>query len=221
MFKVPTIEEIYNEYHRQTFYIRNGVYPKQIKSFENLYADQKKVQFLKNFEAFLQRNKTSVDWKLYIKALALVFQSRFDLKYLGTMAGNKIYRDYIKAEQSAKDSPEEIYNAIIKSLQFLNSYLAESELTFPEYFEDNEKIIPDALNHIYAGTISVYLWACFPQNVLAKWFNYPDDIFYELFHLNKYEFLQTYIVEKRNQILSIQKIQDLIALLEQKFNKYF
>jgi hypothetical protein len=220
MFKVPTIEEIYNEYHKQTFYIRNGVYPKTLKNFDSIYSDPTKLQFLKSFVAFLERNKSSVDWKLYILALAKVLRTRYDLQYLGSFKGNKIYRDYVKSLQGPKDGIEDIYSTIINSLTFLQAYIKESEISFMEYFDCGNKIIPDALNHIYAGTVSPYLWACFPHQTLAKWFNYPDDVFYELFHVSKYEFLQTWIINKREQILSIKKIQELICLLEQKFSKY-
>ena len=46
-WKIPTIEEIYNEYHKQTFFIRNGVYPKTIQNFTSLYEDERKVQQIK------------------------------------------------------------------------------------------------------------------------------------------------------------------------------
>ena len=59
-----------------------GVYPKTIQNFDNLYKDERKVQILKYFLTFLERNRTSVDWKLYILALAKVFGNRYDLKYL-------------------------------------------------------------------------------------------------------------------------------------------
>ena len=95
MWKIPTIEEVYNEYHKQTFYIRNGVYPRTIQDYSSLYADKNKVEKLKKFIEVLKRNRASIDWKLYILALAKVFQIRYDLKYLGSFAGNKIYRDYI------------------------------------------------------------------------------------------------------------------------------
>ncbi len=118
MFKVPTIEEIYNEYHKQTFYIRNGVYPKTLKNFDSIYSDPTKLQFLKSFVAFLERNKSSVDWKLYILALSKVLRTRYDLQYLGSFKGNKIYRDYVKSLQGPKDGIEDIYSTIINRKEF-------------------------------------------------------------------------------------------------------
>ena len=74
MWKVPTVEEIYNEYHKQTFYIRNGVYPKTIQNFKSLYDDPRKVEHIKFFIEFLKRNRASVDWKLYILSLSKVLK---------------------------------------------------------------------------------------------------------------------------------------------------
>ena len=93
MFSVPTVEMIYNEYHKQTFYAKNGVYPKTIKNFSNLYNDETKVEYINYFIEFLKRNNGLVDWKLYIKALAQVFKQSNNLKFLGSFKGNKIYMD--------------------------------------------------------------------------------------------------------------------------------
>jgi hypothetical protein len=221
MWKVPSIEEIYNEFHKQTFFMRNGVYPKTIQNFKSLYDDPRKVEHIKFFIEFLKRNRASVDWKLYILSLAKVLKTRYDLKYLGSFAGNKVYRDYVKSLYITKDDPEEIYTNIINSLTFLNTYLKENELTFDEYFNLDSDIIPVALKHVYAGTMSLYFYACFPQHVLSKWFNYNDDVFQELFKLSKYEFLDSYIISKRNILLTTVKTQHLISKLEEKFNKYF
>jgi hypothetical protein len=221
MWKIPSIEEIYNEYHKQTFYIRNGVYPKTIQNFKSLYEDPRKVEHIKYFIEFLNRNRASVDWKLYIQALAKVTGNRFDLKYLGTFAGNKVYRDYVKSLHTNKDNINDIYNDIINTLTVLTGYLKENNLTFIDYFDQDRMLLPLSLKHIYAGTISLYFYACFSQNVLAKWFSYPDDVFQELFQLSKYEFLDTYIVSKRNTLLTNVKTQSLIEKLETKFNKYF
>jgi hypothetical protein len=220
MWKIPTIEEVYNEYHKQTFYIRNGVYPRTIQDYSSLYADKNKVEKLKKFIEVLKRNRASIDWKLYILALAKVFQVRYDLKYLGSFAGNKIYRDYIKS-LSLIDNETEIYNAIINSLSFLVPYLKESCMSFEEYFNETDNIIPLSLKHIYSGTISIYFYACFPKNTLYKWFHYPDDVFQELFQLSKNEFINTYILSHRDKILLNNKLNNLVLTLEKKFNKYF
>ena len=123
--------------------------------------------------------------------------------------------------QLDKNNDEEIYNDIINSLQFLMGYLKANEYSFKDYLNNESSIIPVSLKHIYAGTISLYFYACFPIQVLNKWFDYPDDIFYELFKVSKSEFFEQSILSKRNKILTITKIQKLILKLEEKFNKYF
>ena len=220
-WQIPTIEEIYNEYHRQTFFMMNGVYPKTIKNFKSLYEDPIKIQYLLKFQEVLKRNRASIDWKLYILAIAKVMKNRFDLKLLGSFGGNKIYRDYIKSLYIKRNDEEEIYNTIVNNLQFLNGFLKENELTFLNYFNEDASVIPLALKHIYSGIISVYFYACFPQHVIAKWLNYPDDVYYELFNLPKYEFLQTYIISKRQDLLTSVRFKKLIEKLEQNLSKYF
>jgi effector-binding domain-containing protein len=117
MWKIPGIEEIYNEYHKQTFFIRNGVYPRTIKNFENLYNDQRKVDHIKYFITFLERNRDTVDWKLYILALAKVLRSSFELKHLGKFGANKIYRDYVKSLQIEKNIKN--YNIELSKINYL------------------------------------------------------------------------------------------------------
>lgn len=216
-WNIPTIEQVYNEYHKQTFFVRNGVYPKTIQNFESLYQDTRKVEQIKYFIEFIKRNRASVDWKIYILALAKVLKNRYDLKYLGSFGGNKIYRDYVKSLYIQKDNIDDIYNDIINSLTFLTSYLKENQMTFIDYFKEDQHIIPLALKHIYAGTISLYFYACFSQEMLGRLFDYPDDVFQELFQLNKYEFLDTYIISKRNVLLTNNRTQMLIKKLEDKF----
>ena len=124
-WKIPTLEQIYNEYHKQTFFVRNGVYPKTIQNYESLYQDQRKIEQLKYFVEFIKRNRASVDWKIYILALAKVLKTRYDLKYLGSFSGNKIYRDYVKSLYSQKDNINDIYDEIINSLVFLTNFLKD------------------------------------------------------------------------------------------------
>jgi hypothetical protein len=216
MFSLPTVEMIYNEYHKQTFYAKNGVYPKTIKNYSNLYNDETKVEYINYFIEFLKRNNGLVDWKLYIKALAQVFKQSNNLKFLGSFKGNKIYRDYIASLQVKKDNENDIKTDIISSLQFLAAYNKENGITFKEYFDLDKDIIPLALKHIYSGTVSVYFYACFPKEILARLFSYQEDVFQELFHLSKYEFLDSYFVSKRDNILSYPNLLNIVNIIEEK-----
>lgn len=218
IWQIPTIEEIYNEYHKQTFYYMNGVYPKTIKTFKAL-QNQNKVEYLKRFQQMIKRNRESLDWKLYIKAIASIMKNRFDLKILGSLAGTKLYRDYVKCLYQSKNSEEEIYNDIIKSLTFINEYIKYNQISFNQYFEIDKDIIPLSIKHIYSGTISLYFYACFSSDILAILLNYPDDIFQEYFQLNKYEFIQTYILNKRIEIMKYPKILKLIEKFEEIYKK--
>ena len=89
MWTIPTIEEIYNEYHRQKFFQKNGIYPRPIKNFDSL-NDPKKKEYLLRFQNMIKRNRNTVNWKLYILAIAEVTQGQFDLSLLGTLKGTKI-----------------------------------------------------------------------------------------------------------------------------------
>ena len=57
MWTIPTIEEIYNEYHKQKFFQRNGIYPKTIKNFDSLLNDSKKKEFLLRFQNMIKSNQ--------------------------------------------------------------------------------------------------------------------------------------------------------------------
>ena len=83
-FKLPTIEEIYNEFHKQKFFFQRGFYPKTIVNYDNLYSDKKKVEIIKYFILYLERNRNSVDWRKYIFALAKVLRGKLELKHLGS-----------------------------------------------------------------------------------------------------------------------------------------
>lgn len=49
-----------------------------------------------------------------------------------------------------KDNIDDIYQDIINSLTFLTAFLKESNLTFLDYFKEDEYLIPLSLKHIYA-----------------------------------------------------------------------
>ena len=80
-YYIPTIEEIYNIYHRETMHAMKGIYPKSIKNFENI-LNKKNIELLIRFQNVIKRSYDSIDWKLYIKACAEYFKYRFDIKIL-------------------------------------------------------------------------------------------------------------------------------------------
>jgi hypothetical protein len=220
---IPSIEEIYNEYHKQTMFYSKGIYPKTIKNFDKIISSDSK-EFLIKFQNFLKRNLSSVDWKLYIESVSKYYRRRYDLHILGSLAGTKIYRNFINEnylntvnENNDENNDENIYNQIINSIKFLNLFLNNSKISFSEYIELNKFIIPVLLNHIYAGTISKYFYACLPSNFAFNIFStYPDDIFYDLFKQSRDEFTEN-IFKIHQQISNIKSIKSLCIKIENHF----
>ena len=202
--KIPTIEEIYNEYHRETMYASKGIYPKNIKNFDKVIDDTNKELLLK-FQKFIKSNFDSINWKLYIKSCAMFFKRRFELKILGSLKGNKIYRDYLRYNELNVDkSNDEIKNEIIASIVFLRDFLECSSCHFKDYIHDRTTTIPILLNHIYAGSISTYFYACLDSNKIYRMLiDIPDDIFFELFNCSRNEFIDINILSKREKIIRI------------------
>lgn len=218
IYKIPTIEQIYNEYHKQTFFAMNGTYPKTITNYDKIYKNENIMEFLKKFQGLLARNRDAINWKLYIEAIAQNYKTRFDLRILSNLSGIKIYRNYIQSRFENTDNEDDIYNAIINSLVFINAYLRQSDITFKEYFDLDRETIPVALKQIYAGTISLYFYAVFdPYKVGFQMLNYPNDLFLEYFYMNKDEFMEKYILNKHKDILKYKKIRELIEKIQKKF----
>lgn len=96
IYQIPSLEQIYNEYHKQTFFAMNGTYPKTIVNYDKFLKNQNAVELVKKFQNLLARNRDAIDWKLYIEALAQHFKTRFDLRYLSNLAGIKTYRSYVQ-----------------------------------------------------------------------------------------------------------------------------
>lgn len=218
LFRVPSIEEIYNEYHRQTFFFMNGVYPRTIKNFDKILSDSKKKEQLLKFQNLISRNRDSLDWKLYIYACACMLKQRFDLKILGSLAGNKLYRNYVKYTYNLEKDEQTIYDEIVFSLKFLNMYFKSNEFTFKDYFLDGITTFPLSLKHLYAGTISINFYAALLPNLVYNIFaSYSDDVYFEFFQMSREELLEI-ISNRRNNIIKFKRIREVCDKLEQKFN---
>ena len=214
---IPSIEEIYQYYHRETMYAMKGFYPKKIVNFDKCLSEAN-IELLKRFQHFVEKNENLVNWKLYIIALAKYYKRRFEFKLLGSLAGTKIYKQYLAfVDEPNNLTEEEIKNEITKSLLFLKQYLKSNELDFNDYFRIDENLIPISLKHIYSGSISKYFYACFPFERIIKFFYpYTNDVFFELFNVSKNEFIEI-IDQKRKNILKYQSIKEIIQKIEEKF----
>ena len=214
---IPSIEEIYQYYHRETMYAMKGFYPKKIVNFDKCLSEAN-IELLKRFQHFVEKNENLVNWKLYIIALAKYYKRRFEFKLLGSLAGTKIYKQYLAfVDEPNNLTEEEIKNEITKSLLFLKQYLKSNELDFNDYFRIDENLIPISLKHIYSGSISKYFYACFSfEKIIRFFFSYQNDVFYELFNISKNEFIEI-IDQKRKNILKYKSIKDIIKKFEEKF----
>jgi hypothetical protein len=219
-FKIPTIEEIYEEYHRETFFAMKSVYPRRLKNFNKIITVEKR-ELLKRFQDFVKRNFGSVDWKLYVKACAKYYKRSFDLKILGSLGANKIYRSYIAySKMSDERSADDIYDDILNSVKFIKDFASENGISVKGYFQNRESVIPIVIKHIYAGTVSTYFYACLDTELNFKIFgDIPDDVFYELFNVSRNEFLSMFIAKKRDSILTKAKVFKVINTINEKFSK--
>jgi hypothetical protein len=195
-----------------------GIYPRSIKNFSSILNKQN-VELLLRFQNMIKRNYDMIDWKLYIKACAQYFKYRFDLKILGSLQGNKIYRSFLRYKNlNVEKSNDEIKNEIILSLKFLINYLHESNLNLLEYLNDRSNVIPIMLKHLYSGSVSSYFYACLDQSKIFRIFHdFPDDVFYELFNCTRNEYLDNCILNKRDKIICISNLKDIINKINEKF----
>ena len=58
-YRIPSIEEIYEEYHREVFFIAKSIYPRRLKNFDKI-IDSEKRELLIRFQEFIKRNFGSV-----------------------------------------------------------------------------------------------------------------------------------------------------------------
>ena len=218
--RIPTIEEIYQEYYRETFFATKGIYPKALKNFDKL-LDSSKRELLMRFQSFIRRNNGEVDWKQYVKACAQYFKTRFELKVLGSLNGNKIYRTYVKYNSIQKDKDQDsIYLEIVNSVRFIKEFAKENCISLKEYFKNRDSVVPVVLKHIYSGTVSLFFYACLDRELVFKMFSdIPDDVFLELFNFSRNEFLDLVTQTKRDIVLRKAKVFKIINILNEKFSE--
>lgn len=216
---IPSIEEIYSYYHSETMYVMKGFYPKKIVNFEKCINDSN-IEMLRKFQRFIERNKDIINWKLYIIALSKYFKRRFDLKILGSLAGNKIYRQYINfIDEPDNLSDIDIKNEITNSLIYFKNLCKNENISFNEYLKIDINTVPLAIKDIYSGKVSKYFYSCFYWNQLIKFFfYYSDDIFYEFFNVSKNEFIELLLYRKK-KILKYDIVRTLVQKVEEKFIK--
>lgn len=208
-YRIPTIEEIYNEYHKMTMFESKGFYPKSIKNFDKI-LNKTKIELLTKFQNVIKRNYDLIDWKLYIQSCAKYFKGNFDLQILGSLKGNKIYRLYVNYKNFEK-TDQEIELEIINSLKFIKLFCTENKMTITEYFHDRNTNFPIIIKHLYSGAVSFYFYAVFHYSDVFKIFgDIPDDVYYELFNCARNDFLDNNINKKHDKILNSKKLFSII-----------
>lgn len=217
-WKIPSLEEIYNECHKQKFFYRNGIYPRPIKNFSVIENSNKK-EYLLRFQNLIKRNRNVINWQLYIQALAEVTNGTFDLSILGTLKGTKIYRGFIEYKQKKELNEIEILNEIRRSLAAIANYNFSQNIKMKDYFSKNFETSPIALQHIFSDSVSIYFYAVMPSNISYSLLNYSDDCYYDLFQCSKNDFFDTIINPLHDSSLKYKKVQEAAIKLEAAFKK--
>lgn len=172
-----TPEEIYQEFHRQTFFYSRNIYPKPIKNFSNIKSSDDWIYF-QRFADKIEQNDGLVNYKMFIESLAQHYKGWFDPKILLSLKGIKIYKIYKDILNSTNDS-DLIYSGITNSIKNIVMFCKDNNIkTFDEYFNHNKYTIPTLLKHLYAGSISHYTLLLI-DNISDKLRTFPSDMINE------------------------------------------
>ena len=150
--------------------------------------------------------------------MAKYYKRRYDLKILGSLAGTKIYKQYVEFINSPENlSESELKERILSSLTFIVNYIKDNNIkSFKDYFTKDQSIIPVYIKHINAGSVSKIFYSCFTWENRGKlFFNTPNDIFYEFFNISKSSFIES-LEQQRKIILKYKSILNIIKKLENK-----
>ena len=168
-----TILDLYNEFRKQTFFVKKNIYPKPVKSLENISNQEQLVHFEK-FKVMVESNAGMIDWRLYIKSLAIHYKGWFKPSKLNSLKAIKIYKTYVILENENK-SGNIIYRNVLDSIKFIVNYCKENNIkNFDDYINDNITIIPTILKHHKAGSISSNFLSIIP-NIKIILNSFPKD----------------------------------------------
>ena len=204
-------EEIYSEYYKQSFFKKQGFYPKELKNFDTDFFNSHKD----NFEKFANLCNSSgiIYHKIFIKALIYSFGPWFDCKLLGSQKGIKCYKNYIELINNSNNS-EIILSLLKSSISFIIKYCKENNLkNFDDYLYENQFLIPTLAKHYKSGAISIFLLTSVP-NILDLIKNFASDVQETFF----YEFTEKY-EELRSRLIINKDVQIILRNLEKIINK--
>jgi hypothetical protein len=163
--KLPTIENIIVEYHRNIMFYKTGSYPRPMKNIHESKYFNDESRYKAHFEKFIkfvERNDGHIDWKLMIEALADFFKGWFNPMFLSNQKGIKIYKNYIEAKKLAKK--EDLLTEVKKNLRFVIEYIKSGNLSnVDEYLTEGQYLIPSIGKHLSSGSISPYFLVIVPD----------------------------------------------------------
>lgn len=166
-------EDLYNEYHRQCFKVKNGNYPRRIKNFEKQKADKNKWFFFEKLAERCSQNQ-HINPQLLIQALAVKYEGYFDPRHLISLKGIKIYRNFLEQMNGVSDN-QFIENIVEANIKFIREYCKNNNITnISDYFLENQYTMPTFILHYYNGSISKFFLGLFEKSFLLD--NYPKDI---------------------------------------------
>lgn len=204
-----TIETLYNEYHRETFKVQHGFYPRQIKNFN---LDDSKKEFLNRFLRFCKKNVLTINPTLYIRACAEFFKYPFKMSVLGSLKGTRIYNEYISLHKEyMSDTDDFIVDAIKTSFITINNWLDENEnASVLDYFRSESGILPTFVFDLANRKISPYIFACIHTKEFKKMCSGIDDFaFSENVLLSVEEFMTDILEKKRIAMFRSERLRRL------------
>jgi len=171
---------IYNEYHKQTFFITKNFYPRRVTNFEKHKDNPNWVHFQKLAE-IIYRSGNHIDYRIYISALIDFYKNKFDPSILHHPKSIKIYKNYVNIINTAKDNAADVQPLIIDNLKFICNYCADNNLTINDYFEKDKYLIPILAKHFSSGSVSIFLLSVIPDIYDIIKHSYPQDVIEEYF----------------------------------------
>jgi hypothetical protein len=149
MIRKLTPEDVYQEWHRATFFAAKGICPRRVQNFEAAKAKSSWVYFVK-FADMCNRTQM-IDYKDFIKILAEFHEGRFAASELIKAHSIKIYKNKINYAQMQ----ETLAESIKRSFMFVKEYMAANSLEkFEDYFNEGGLIIPTFIKHLRMNKIS-------------------------------------------------------------------
>jgi len=169
-----TAEEIYQSYHKYSFYFKKGIHPKTIKNFSNVKSKPDWIYFEK-CASLVNNNAGQVNHNLLVYSLCKFFEGRFNCKMLIHPKGLKIYKTFIETINQSNDS-KTIEKGIIKSIQFITMFCIDHNIKdFNDYIYHNYELIGSLLKHYKAGSITKHFLVMIPS-IIKILDNFPQDV---------------------------------------------